>query len=71
MIAFGGYENCVHKDVCKLPICQREAWNAVLWQKVTHTIKQVKRELDEEEREIYFGEDYVDMIVIPGVKFRI
>lgn len=30
--------------------------------KVTHTVEQVKRELDEEEREIY-DEDYVDMIV--------
>lgn len=30
--------------------------------KITHTIKQVKRELDEEEREIYGG-DCVDMII--------
>ena len=30
MIEFGGYENCVHKDICKLPICQRETCEHML-----------------------------------------
>ena len=30
MEVFGGYDSCVHKDVCKLPICQREACEHML-----------------------------------------